>query len=241
MHATTFDQKYAYFNEIWEDYVRDKNKASFCDAINANLYLFTISGKKKFEKTINEFKSKIEQSSYDDETFALAYELYDVLRYDNTSMFEEYEQNYLLLTEKEIEKYKHTASILKIYHRILQTITILGATSLPFILNISDLPKSIPITISIILAITATLANFYKFGNHAVHFHQAAENMQYELNLYESGRKHYTSLAPGAALNLFMDKIDEQRHKRNELSLVLEKTSQQTDTRIDELVRLHAK
>ena len=97
------------------------------------------------------------------------------------------------------------------------------------------------ITISIIVAITATLANYYKFGNHAVHFHQAAENMQYELNLYELGRKHYTSLAPGAALHLFMDKIDEQRHKRNELSLELEKTSQRTDTRIDELVKLHAK
>ncbi len=26
MHATTFDQKYACFNEIWEDYIRERHK-----------------------------------------------------------------------------------------------------------------------------------------------------------------------------------------------------------------------
>jgi Protein of unknown function (DUF4231) len=132
---------------------------------------------------------------------------------------------------------KHNESILKVIHRTLQTILILGATSLPFILNLTALPKSISIIISVIVAVVAALTNYYKFGSHAAHFQRAAENMQIELNLYQSGRKHYKDLSQGAALDCFMDKIDELKHKQNELSLELEKTTQDQDKKVAELVK----
>lgn len=60
--------------------------------------------------------------------------------------------------------------------------------------------------------------------------------MQLELSLYQSGRKHYKDLPRGAAFNLFMDNIDELRHKRNELSLELEQAIQVSDPKITELL-----
>ncbi|MFL5657815.1 MAG: DUF4231 domain-containing protein [Ktedonobacteraceae bacterium] len=230
-----------FYRDIWKSYINDKDKEKFCDAIFANLFIFSLSGINNHLNFINEFKERINKSIIDDRTFELAEYLYNVLRFDMSNQFQCTENKYLKSVKEEIKKYKQNESTLKFIHRTLQTILLLGATSLPFILNFSYLQKSIPITISIIVALVAALVNYYKFGSRTTQFQQAAENMQYELNLYQSRRKHYRDLSQGTAFDLFMDNIDELRRKRSELSLELEKSTQEQDQKIDELLRVPAK
>jgi len=240
-HGALYDNNSNFYRELWISYIGDKDKEKFCNTIFGNLIVFSSSGLQNNSKIISEFKEKINKSIIDDRAFELAEYLYMILRYDTDNQFQDGRNRYVKSVREEINKYRHNQTIHKYIDRTLQTILLLGATSLPFILNISDLQKSIPITISIIVALLAALVNYYKFGSRAAQFQQAAENMQYELNIYQSGRKHYKGLSPGAAFDLFMDNLDELRHKRNELSLELEKSTQEQDKKIAELLRVPAK
>ena len=83
----------------------------------------------------------------------------------------------------------------------------------------------------------AVLVTFFKFGDHISYFQRSAEDLQREYNLHQSSRKHYTTLLRGAALDLFMDRIDELRQEQHKLSLELEKTVRDQEQKIGELTK----
>ncbi len=241
LQGALFDSNSMWYREIWETYTKDKDKEKFCNAVFANIYIFTPAGQQTYTNIISEFKEKTNHSTFDDRAMELAEYLHDAYRFSLENQFHVTESKYLENVREEIKKYSHSERAPKFFHRTFQTILILFATSLPFILTFNDLPKFIPITISIIVALVAALSNHFKFGGRAIQFRQAAENMQLELSLYQSGRRHYKDLQRGAAFNLFMDNIDELRHKRNEFSLELEQTAQVLDKKITELLNVPTK
>lgn len=91
------------------------------------------------------------------------------------------------------------------------------------------------------VAIAAAFITWYKFRDHILFFQQAAEKMQQEYGLYQSGRKHYTYLGIGASLDLLMDKIDELRQEQNEKSLKIGKIEEAQDQTINDLAKVYKK
>ena len=98
---------------------------------------------------------------------------------------------------------------------------------MPLILSNSTSPREVSTYISIIVAVSAAILNFYKFQDHINFQHTAAERMQLEYSQYTTNRGIYKGLDSGATLDLFMDEIDKLRQETNELALSLEKSAQE--------------
>lgn len=90
--------------------------------------------------------------------------------------------------------------------------------------------------ISIVVAASAALLQFYKFQDHIIFNHTAAEKMQLEYSHYLTDRGEYADLSSGEALDRFMDEIDKLRQETNELSLSMEKSAQ--DQKLDQIEKL---
>jgi len=139
--------------------------------------------------------------------------------------------------KKLIRKYRNRTIILNSFHQSLQIILVIGSAIVPFIVYFSDIPKTIPIIISAMVAVAAALTKYYPFGEHIINFRTAFEKTQKEYDLYESGRGPYANLGQGAALDLILDHIDAIRHEQNELSLSLEKRMQAQSRELEKVAQ----
>lgn len=124
----------------------------------------------------------------------------------------------------------------KLTQQCLQLAVIVGATSVPLILSNPTSPKEVSYYISIVVAISAALLNFYKFKDRITFQYKAAERMQLEYSQFLSERGIYKGLSLGTALDRFMDEIDKLRQETNELSLSLEQSEQ--DQRQDQVQKM---
>src|SRR5690349_21148229 len=67
--------------------------------------------------------------------------------------------------------YKRQSGIVFFLHITFQLTTVIGATSLPFMLNLPDLDKHIPTIISAIVAVAAAISTFGRLGERARNLH----------------------------------------------------------------------
>jgi len=141
--------------------------------------------------------------------------LLQLLSSDNKEDYVSYEEkvidrikSYKKYIRNQIEKYKRSAAIQRILLHLSQLVILVGATVVPFILNISEVPKIVPTIISGIVALMAALANFYKFGTRSQNSLLAAEALRRELNLYSSQLGKYAVLGPSKALEYFIEQTE---------------------------------
>ncbi|SRR6266436_3682849 len=213
------------------------DKKRFCLSVLGNMHInFTNYGIETHGKEMNILREKIESDTFDYVAVDAAKFLFNIIYEDYAFRLENNIRKYESLLKREVRKSRRNAMILNVVQRMLQLIIILGATVLPFILN-SAVSKLYSSVLSISVAIAAALITFYKFNKYISYFQKAAENMQREYNLYHSGRKHYSALKKGAALDLLMDKIDELREEQDKFSLELEKTEQGQEQIIQDITK----
>lgn len=129
LQGSLYDGNYKRYREIWETYTKDKDKDQFCNAVYANIFVFSPSGLQYFADTISEFKGKINQSIYDDRTLELALYLNDIMRFTLESQFANTESKYIENVRSEVKSYIKNERIPKLFHRIFQAILVLSATS----------------------------------------------------------------------------------------------------------------
>lgn len=99
-------------------------------------------------------------------------------------------------------------------HLYLQLIILIGATTLPFILNIPIIDKITATIISITVAVAAALSAFMRAGDHARNYYIAAAKIRSEYHRFDLNREPYKSLKPDDALTLFIERIDRIQDKQ---------------------------
>lgn len=107
-----------------------------------------------------------------------------------------------------------------------QLVILVGATVVPFVLNIPEVPKTVPTIISGIVALMAALANFYKFGTRSQNSLLTAEALRRELNLYSSQLGKYAILGPSKALEYFIEQTESLIHVQVQKSTSLENSAE---------------
>ena len=197
------------------------------------LNLYTILYKEK----IKHIRNQISKGTYDSETLEMADEIYHDISNKFTVDFYEFVKRNEKSIKRLIRKYRNRAILLGTINHILQFILIVGSVLVPFMIYFSNIPKTIPIITSALVALAAALTKYYKFGEHIINFKTALEKTQTEFNLYDTGRGAYVDLEEGEALDLIMDNIDEIRHEQNELSLRLEKGMQDQDRDLEKIMQ----
>ena len=179
---------------------------------------------------------KIKEDTYDEEAVQIAKKFIGEEQFYFLNELNKKRKKYEKSVRKQITRYTRAATALKLIQQLLQLAVIIGAASVPLILSDPTSPREISTYISIGVAVSAAILKFYRFQDH-IQFHEtAAAEMQREYIRYTNQRDIYAPLSTGAALDCFMDKIDELRQKTHELSLFLDKSSQ--DQMQDQIFRL---
>src|SRR6266436_438358 len=111
-------------------------------------------------------------------------------------------KNYI---DHQISRYYLRSGLNIFVFNTLQIIILAGAAVVPFLLNITNVPKLVPTIISAVVAVAAALANYYKFGERGRVDRQTAQEMHQEYNWYDTERGDYKDKDPKEALDLFMD------------------------------------
>jgi hypothetical protein len=113
--------------------------------------------------------------------------------------------NKALAIRKALERRASVALFLNI---ILQFVVLLGATSVPFLLNISEIDKHIPIIISGVVAIATAISTFGRLGERARNLYRAGAGIRREYQLFDLNDKTYRDLSPEDALLHFTKQIE---------------------------------
>jgi Protein of unknown function (DUF4231) len=181
-------------------------------------------------------EGKIKEDTYDEEAIQIARKLFEEEEgYFLTRLYTK-KVKFEKSVRRQIAKYRWAAWALKLTQQLLLLAVIIGAAIVPLLLSDPTSPREVSKYISIGVAVSAALLQFYKFQEH-INFHNtAAEKMDLEYSHYLTGRDIYEDLNTGAALDRFMDEIDKLRKETNELSLTLEKTAQ--DQMQDQILRV---
>jgi len=190
---------------IPEEMLKEKAEIEFSQVFR-NDPDFTLNG--RYKRILEVKTSETELDEHD--KFLL-----QLLSSDNKEDYVSYEEkvidrikSYKKYIRNQIEKYKRSAAIQRILLHLSQLVILVGATVVPFILNISEVPKIVPTIISGIVALMAALANFYKFGTRSQNSLLAAEALRRELNLYSSQLGKYAVLGPSKALEYFIEQTE---------------------------------
>jgi uncharacterized protein DUF4231 len=93
-------------------------------------------------------------------------------------------------------------------HLILQFITLVGATSLPFILNLPTIDKRLPTIISAVVAVAAALSAFGRLGERARSLHVASAAIRHEHQRFDLNAEPYNKLPPEEGIIHFMERIE---------------------------------
>jgi hypothetical protein len=217
MNGTEFDESLDILLNL-EEQVRDEKLYCKCVILNGRQF----TNDQAFIKHIESLSQKIEEQ-IDKETFKLAKDIKNAIYESYRSTLHKREEQYSADILKRISSYTKSSHRIKILHRSLQAIIIIGATAVPFLLNMNDISKVVPTIISGFVALAAAIVSYYKLVERSSHLYLTAEKMQHEYNCYKTGRGKYSRLKRGAALDLFMDQIDRLIHEQNEHTLSLEK------------------
>lgn len=99
-------------------------------------------------------------------------------------------------------------------HNTLQLIILLGSISLPFLVGNAGmvqeahLPQWIPITLSIIVAISAGLEGYFKFGETCAKFRSACQLITREQRWYKYQIETYQDLSEEKRLPMFKKQVE---------------------------------
>ena len=121
------------------------------------------------------------------------------------------QEHYIRDFRKQIFIHQFIANVDGYTHNTLQVITIAGAAIVPFLLNISTVPKLLPTVISGVVAVTAALLNFYKFNDRSRRRFEAYKVMSKEMNAYDLGQDRYADLDQERAFQLFFNRAEEMK------------------------------
>lgn len=180
----------------------------------------------KYNKILQNLKQRVSENNFDKQTIDLATVIIDQAKSVYSTGLTYSINSYHAQIQVLLKEIRRTAKLFLITNNFLQMIIIVGATSVPFLLNIPIIEKPIPTVVSAMVAVAAALNNQFKFKQHGIIHQQIAQKIKREFNLHATGRGVYSTLPLGAALDLFMDRIDEIRHEQHEQLISLHKTSQ---------------
>ena len=226
MNGADLDSQITIIKELKE--LEFVNSQEFCQMAIRNVGCMTNYGQyNEYPLRIKALKEKVKESDFDEKAIEIAGLMYEDMILNFKHRIRDKETKYKKVVRREISRLRRQARAIKLIQQLLQLIVIIGATSVPFILNIPNSPREISTYLSGAVAISATLLNFYKFGEHIGHSYRAAEKLELEYKLFQTERGHYKALPSGAALDLFMDKMDELRQEQYEFSHSIEKAAQQ--------------
>ncbi|HYT44334.1 MAG TPA: DUF4231 domain-containing protein [Methylomirabilota bacterium] len=134
----------------------------------------------------------------------------------------EKEHIYMPMFLDRLVSYDNSAFFNKFIDLPLQVITVIGAVTVPILLSNPSVPKAIPFTISIVVAIAAALANRFKFGERARTYTITCEAMRRERLAYEFKRKSYRELGVEEAFVLFMERVEDILHEHSQRAIYIE-------------------
>lgn len=103
--------------------------------------------------------------------------------------------------------YSKAAKRNKQWHQSLLLISSLGAVLVPVLLSIPEIPKWLPIIISLLVSGALVLDNTLHFGDNWQSFRQTLEALKRERVYYENGLEPYSNSQ--SALPLFIQRCEE--------------------------------
>ena len=98
-------------------------------------------------------------------------------------------------------------------HLTLQITILLGATSIPFILNIPNINKIVPTVISAAIAIAIAAASFAKLGERASSLYRVSLQLRNELNKFKFGLEYYQSTTDEEAFTMFAERMEKIKYE----------------------------
>jgi hypothetical protein len=96
-------------------------------------------------------------------------------------------------------------------HLTLQITILLGATSIPFILNIPNINKIVPTVISAAIALAVAVTSFAKLGERASSLYRVSLDIRNEFEKFEYKLKNYQSLTDEEAFTMFAENVGKIR------------------------------
>ena len=136
------------------------------------------------------------------------------------------QEHYIRAFRKQINIHRIIANVDAYTNNTLQVITVVGAAIVPFLLNISTVPKLLPTIISGVVAVTAALLNFYKLNDRSHRRFEAYKAMSREMNAYDLGQDRYTDLDQERAFQLFFNRASEMRFEQIQNVFFFEESKQ---------------
>ncbi len=202
--------------------VKKLDKEAFCEcALNMVKDLDHIQKELLFTD-ISYLMHSMSSNTFDDKAILHAQGIFDKLYLWYNRDLDRKIQQQRWRTKLEITRFRFSYRIIKFTNGVLQLIALLSSISLPFIINLPELPKYIPTIISISTAISIGLLKFYKFREHSKLTYQAAEKLSDEYHLYILAKEPYEKLTKGIALDHFIDRTRQAKHELNKVFLALE-------------------
>jgi len=223
MNGTAIDRSLDSLKEMKKS--KQTNSKQFCiDALNNKKCMKYYDYTYRYKDEISLIEKKLSQNEIDDEAISIAQMMFDTMeeQFGNTLQYKI--NDFMKSVRKRINRYRSLYIFTKMLQHFLQILVIIGATSLPFLLNIFNSSKETITYISIAVAVSAALLKIYNFGDNINNLYQVIEKYQFEYNQFETDRGPYKDIKGGESLDLFMDRIDTLRHEQNELSLSFAKT-----------------
>ena len=104
------------------------------------------------------------------------------------------------------EYYEQRSQTYKLWHQIFLLVGTIGALFVPVLLSFSEVPKLLPVIISLFVSISLALDNTFHFGDNWRSFRQALEALKRERVYFDTGIEPYTD--PQTAFHLFVQKCE---------------------------------
>jgi hypothetical protein len=110
--------------------------------------------------------------------------------------------------------YSKQTKIYKLWHQIFLLISTIGALFVPVLLSFSQVPKLLPVIISLMVSSALALDNAFHFGDNWRSFRETIEALKRERVFFDMGIEPYAD--PQTAFQLFVQKNETIMGKEGE-------------------------
>jgi len=141
---------------------------------------------------------------------------------------EDYQRIYIESYRKQVDFYYNQSRFYWFLHLFFQVIMLVGASSIPFLLNITEVPKSIPTFISAIVALSTAFVASFRFQKRSENSMLTSADIKRELRLFDIRVGAYKELSSEQAFEHLMNQLDDisKRQYRNAFSFSRAKSGQ---------------
>jgi Protein of unknown function (DUF4231) len=118
------------------------------------------------------------------------------------------QKDYIESHHKRADFYYEQARTYWFLHHFFQVISLVGASSIPYLLIITEVPKLVPTIISAIVALSTAFVTYYRFLDRSQGLFSTSADMTRELRKFHMCVGAYKELSSEQAFDLLMKQLD---------------------------------